>query len=223
MKKLGLSLSAIVLVAAATFAQPAIKEKADKKEHGRQFHQGHKGMEQLNLSDDQKAQMKASRADFHKQMKALESNENQTVKQLRDQRASLAKAQKAKFESILTPDQKSKMTEMKVKGRQKHEEHFAKHIDKMKQELNLSDNQVATIKKNQEANSGKIKAIMQNDQLDRTAKKEQLKAMRAEMKQNMDKILTKEQQEKMESKREAMKGKMKDRKDRFSERKEVKK
>ncbi len=222
MKKIVTSLVVMAFIITAAIAQPTIKDQADKKKHGKKHHKKSMAFEQLNLTEDQKAQIKANRADFQKQMKALSSNENQTVKQLRDQRAALAKAQKAKMENILTTDQKSKLADMKTKAVAKHEERSVQHLDKMKQELNLSDNQVAAIRKNQETTKSKLIALKENDQIDRAAKREQLKALKNEMKQNMANVLTKEQQQKLESHKGDMKHKMMKPKDKMMERKEAK-
>jgi len=205
------------------FAQPATSVKDHKQKHHGKHHDGKKmALQQLNLSDAQKAQMKASNEEFKSKMKAAQSNENQTVKQLRDTRASLAKAHKAKMESILTTEQKGKLAELKANAKKQHGEHFAKHFDKMKQQLNLTDQQVATLKSNQESIKGKLKAIKDNDQLDRTAKMQQVKALRTEMKSNFDNVLTKEQKDKMQTLRAERKDKMGERKDKFMNKTEVK-
>ncbi|MES2776637.1 MAG: hypothetical protein V4722_20840 [Bacteroidota bacterium] len=222
MKKLGLSVAMFAFATVSVFAQEKIKSKGDKMRQGRDHHSKNKAMEQLNLTEDQKTQLKANRADFHQQLKALESNENQTVKQLRDQKAALAKSQKAKMESILTTDQKAKFSEMKEKGRQKHQEHSAMHFDKMKQELNLTENQVTSLKKSQETTKNKMKALRENDQMDRVAKREQMKAIHNEMKQNFERVLNKEQKEKLESRKGEMKHIMMNRKHRVMDRSEVK-
>lgn len=218
MKKATMSLAMAICISAAVFAQPAQKMKHEKKQPGNHREMKHMAFKELNLTEAQKTQMKASRDEFQKQMKALNSNESQTVKQLRDGQAALAKAQKAKFESILTTEQKNKLAELKTKAKAKHEERFAKHLDKMKEKLSLTDNQVASLKKNHEATANKLKALKDNDKLDRVAKREQLQSMKEDMKNSLDKVLTKEQKEKFESmkgeKKNKMKHKMKDRMDR---------
>ncbi len=222
MKRLVMSVAVIAVTITAVTAQPAIKAHADKNRQNQEHHKKSNAYEHLNLTEDQKAQIKANRADFKKQMKALNSNESQTVKQLRDQRAAFAKTQKGKIESVLTSEQKAKVADMKTKGIARHQERSAKHLDKMKQELSLSDNQVTAIRKNQEATKQKLKAIKENDQLDRVSKKEQLKTMKTEMKQNLDNVLTQEQKLKLESRKGEMKHKIMGRKERMMDRKEAK-
>jgi len=222
MKKLVLGF-AIMFATIGAFAQPGNKVQDNKqKHHGKHHDKKAMALQQLNLSDDQKAQIKASNEEFKAKMKAAQGNENQTVKQLRDSRASLAKAHKAKMESILTTEQKGKLAELKTNAKKNHEERSAKHFDKMKKDLSLTDQQVATLKSNQETIKGKFKALHENDKLDRAAKKQQMMALRSEMKSNFDNVLTKEQKDKMQSLRAERKGKMGDRKDKFKHENEVK-
>ena len=189
MKKIQIALVALILSTGITIAQP------DTKTHDKQFTHQRKEMafDKLNLSDDQKGKMKAANDDFKKQMQALNSNENQTVKQQRDARTALMKEHKAKVESILTADQKA---QMKLDAKKRHSEMSAKHLDKMKQELALTDQQVSQLKSSQEAMKTKVGAIENNTSLDRTAKMQQLHAARESMKNSMEQILTPEQKEK---------------------------
>lgn len=57
---------------------------------------------------------------------------------------------------------------------------------------------------------------------DGVAKKEQLKAIKTEMKQNLDNVLTQEQKQKLESRKGEMKNKMHNLGDKMIDRKEVK-
>jgi hypothetical protein len=66
----------------------------------------------------------------------------------------------------------------------------------MKQELNLSDEQVNQLKSNQAAIQNKMKAIHENTSLDRTAKMQQMKAIHEDQKNSLEKILTPEQKTK---------------------------
>jgi Spy/CpxP family protein refolding chaperone len=180
---------------------------ADKMNHAKEWHH-HKGMEmmkQLNLTQDQKNQLKASRDDYRKQLQELNKNENITVKEFRDKKYALKQQQKATFLSILTPDQKTKLEQLKQQREQQHEAMAAKHLDKMKMQLNLSDDQVAQIKAQRQSMHEKLEAIKDNQNLSRTEKKEQLEALRTENKESFKKILTPDQLNKMdELKKERM-------------------
>ena len=147
MKKILLSLFAIVTIATAASAQKQEchkKIKGDHQQHGK--HDKGMMMKNLNLSDAQKQQMK----DNHEVMKAkqmeLEKNENMTVKEYRDKKEVLHKEQKAQMLDLLTPEQKAKMDQMKKDKQAKHDLKSAKKLEKMKTKLGLTDDQVAKIK-----------------------------------------------------------------------------
>ncbi|MGG9963305.1 hypothetical protein [Ferruginibacter sp. SUN106] len=169
----------------------------------RRMHRHHRMAQQLNFSEAQKQQATVYREDFKKKMKALNSNENITVKEQRDQRTALLKDQKAKMQSLLTPEQKNKMAQLKTEHKAKAEQHYTAHLDKMKAQLSLTDKQVASMKTQHEAMMVKVKAIKENESLDRTAKKEKLMALKTEMKAAHQKIFTPDQLQKMEEMKKA--------------------
>lgn len=212
MKKMILGLAALVMVT-CSFAQPL--------EH----HRGqHPRMEfkKLNLTADQQAQMKTLNEDFRKQMQTLNSNESITVKEQRDQREALIKAHKQKIEGLLTAEQKNQLAQMKAARGQKREEIAAKRLERLKDKLGLSEQQVATIKSNEQQTHGKIEAIMKEEKIERTEKRQQLMALKDEMKNNIDKVLTPEQKTKMELLRKERMEKMKTHRDHRMEKDDVK-
>ncbi len=202
MKKLQVAFAALMLAGTISFAQPATKQDTEKP--GKHQHQNK--MRELNLTDDQKAQMKAANEDFKAQMKAVQSDENQTVAQQRNKRAALAQAHKVKMESLLTPAQKNKMAELKATAKQQHNEISSKHFETMQKELNLTSEQASQLKNINDAMKSKLESIKNNPNLDEAAKRQQLTALKAERKATMDKVLTAEQKEKWQGMRKQHKG-----------------
>jgi Spy/CpxP family protein refolding chaperone len=191
------------LVMITSFAFAANAQNTDTAWHNKMNahneHHGHKGMmSQLNLTEDQKTQLKAYNEEFRKQEQELNKNESITVKEFRDKKYALKQERKAKFESLLTPEQKEKLKQLKLQHQQQHEMMAAKRLDKMKMKLGLSDDQVAQLKAQQKEMHDKLMAIKENENLSRTDKKEQLEALRTESKDNFKKILTPDQLNKME-------------------------
>ncbi len=207
MKKVILGLAAIVLVS-CTFAQPGGGHEG-RQHHGMQHGQHEMDFKKLNLTDAQQQQMKTLNEDFHRQLQELNSKENITVKEQRDQRDALVKAHKAKIDGIFTAEQKQQLAQMKAENAKKREEMAVERLAKMKAELNLTDAQVATIKSNQQTTHSKIEAILKDENLDRESKEQQLTALRQEMKTNLDKVLTPEQKAKMDAERKVRQEKMK--------------
>lgn len=187
-----------VMLAFAGFIFSASAQETPKM---KRFHHQHKHgmmMKELNLTADQQQQLKANRDSYQKQWMELNKNETITVKESRDKKAALRKEQKEKMMTILTPEQKTKLEQLKKEREVKHEAMAAKRLDKMKTKLNLSDDQFAKIKAGSETIHAKAKAIRENDQLSRTEKKEQLMALKAETQTNLKSILTPEQISKIE-------------------------
>ena len=98
------------------------------------------------------------------------------------------------------------------------------HFDKLKTELNLSEEQVSQITALHEEIGENIKAIKDDESLDRDEKREKIMELRKEQKTAMSGILTPEQQEKLKSlqaeRREKMKKKQKVRKEAMADRHE---
>lgn len=217
MKKLLAAILALTIISVAASAQttpatvkpgnrPEVRKQPGKhhRHHKiRRMHRHHRMAQQLNFSDAQKQQATVYREDFKKKMKALNSNENITVKEQRDQRTALKKEQKAKMQSLLTPEQKNKMAQLKTAQKAKAAAHYTAHLDKMKTKLNLTDKQVTSMKTQHEAMMAKAKAIKENERMDRTAKKEKLMALKTEMKAARQKIFTPDQLQKMEDMKKA--------------------
>jgi len=197
MKKMIVGLAALVMVS-ASFAQPGPGDFKNGNPHEMHQRGGGKELEKLNLSDAQKAQVKTINQEFRKKMQDLESKENITVKEQRNQQEALRKEHKSKIESLLTPEQKTQLAQFKADAEKKRAEMGEKHLAQMKEKLGLSDSQVATIKSKQQATIQKRDAIISDEKLDGSQKREQLSALRQEMKTNMESVLTPEQKVKME-------------------------
>ncbi|UAY51593.1 hypothetical protein [Ferruginibacter albus] len=199
MKKIFLSLLAVVMLGVAVNAQTT--KAADNKQafhHKGKFHKKGIAFKQLNLTEDQKQQLKANNEEYKKQLQKLNKNESITVKEFRDKKEALRKQQKEKFMALLTPEQKTKLEQLKQQQKQQREMAAAKRMEKMKTNLGLSDQQVAQLKQQHQNFKSKIQSIKENDKLSRTEKREQLEALKNENKDSFKKILTPDQLNKME-------------------------
>jgi protein CpxP len=211
MKKILVGLVAFSCFILSATAQDKSVDKQDKM-NGKDHHEKGMMMKQLDLTADQKEKIKISREDFRTKMITLNQDESVTLKDYRDKKYILRKEEKMQFLNILTPDQKTKLEQIKKDNKAKHELMAAKKIDKLKTELNLTDEQVATIKANRQAIRTKVQAIIQNDSLSRTDKKEQLMSIKDANKDSMKTILTADQytkwQELRKERMEKMQGRM---------------
>lgn len=193
MKRVLIPLIALLALTATTNAQ----NKMGKQKH-HQHHQ--KGMmaKQLNFSEAQKTQAKAINEDSRKKMQELNKNESITVKEQRDRKAAIQKERKTKMDGLLTTEQKAKQTQLKADHKAKKEAGYAKRLDKMKTNLNLSDEQVTKLKAQRTATHAKAEKIKNNESLSREQKKAQMMALKSEAKNQHDKIFTPEQLKKRE-------------------------
>jgi periplasmic protein CpxP/Spy len=191
----------LLAISAFSFSATAQEKREMKPGHMPGMHKQHHGMmmaKELNFSEEQKAQVKLNREDFKNKMQELNKIESITVKEQRDRKAALLKEQKSKMDALLTPEQKTKMAQLKADRKIKGEEHFTKHLDKMKTTLGLTDKQIDQMKKQREAMQSRFKAIMENEALSREQRRDQFMALKAEGKEQHKKILTPDQIKKME-------------------------
>jgi Spy/CpxP family protein refolding chaperone len=196
MKKLLIPLIAIFALTVTAGAQ----DKMGKRGHHGQHQKGMMA-KQLNFSEDQKKQARAIHEDSRKKMQELNKNESITVKEMRDRKAAILKEKKTKMDGLLTADQKTKMTQLKAERKVKNEERYAKRMDKMRTNLGLSDEQVSKLKAQRSTTMAKAEKIKTNESLSREQKKEQMMALKAEIKDQHNKILTPEQLKKKEEMR----------------------
>jgi Spy/CpxP family protein refolding chaperone len=206
MKKTLLTLLAF---SAITFSATAQQKDFPQDSTGRhQFYQQFRGqhgreMQALNLTPDQKTQLRTYNENFRAQMDSLHKNESITVKEYRDQEYALRQQRKSNFESILTNDQKAQLKQFKDERMAQHDSMMNKHLDRMKTKLGLTDEQVAQIKAQHDAIREKITAIRDNDNLTREQKEEQLSSIKNERKDGFKKILTPDQLNKLEQMKKA--------------------
>ncbi|MCU0388052.1 MAG: hypothetical protein MUE71_05550 [Chitinophagaceae bacterium] len=187
----------------ATYAQQHQKRGGDRQK-GQSEWRGQRGegpgrlMNELNLSEGQKEQMKALNQSFMQKMKTLNENENITVKQQRDERFNLMKQHRAEMKNLLTPEQKEKAENLRAEQQKKMQAAKAKGFEKMAEQLKLSEDQKNQFAKMQEKHRSTMQAIMQNEKLDRGQRDNQLKALKAEHNNEISRILTKEQKNQLD-------------------------
>jgi Spy/CpxP family protein refolding chaperone len=114
-KLLALSFAACMFTLATTAQTERPTETKPPTERHKGKHEKGMMMKELNLTKEQQAKMKEN----HKAMKAkhdaLKTQDNLTVKEMREKRAALKAEQESNMAAILTPEQQIKMKEMKEK------------------------------------------------------------------------------------------------------------
>jgi len=151
------------------------------------------------LSPEQQKQATAINADYQKQLTTLRSNDKQTLGEFKKQSAALQKQRQQKIEALYTPQQKEQIAKAKKRMDDERQIRAAANLERMKLNLNLTEDQVAKIKSQQTSLQSQVKAIHDNDNLLPDQKREQMKDLMAKQKDNMKAILTPEQQTKLDS------------------------
>ena len=152
---------------------------------------------QLDLTQTQRAQLKSLNQDYHQGLRELDRNENITVREMRDRKAALRKEHRNAFQQLLTPDQKTRMQEFSSKRQLQSQAMASRKMDKMKTVLSLTDEQTTKIKDlNQEFRAGMMK-LREDQSMGRTEKKDQMHSLSEQHKEQISRMLTPEQQNKL--------------------------
>jgi Spy/CpxP family protein refolding chaperone len=167
--------------------------------NGKEFH--HRGMQprmemmkELNLTGDQKAQLKALREEGRTKMDALKNEQD------------------AKRDAILTPEQRETWSQCMQDKKQRnekwrHHQGYAKHRMGMRQhhnremmdKLNLTDQQKAQLKSLREEDQARMQSIKNDSKLTQDQKKKKIGEFAKEQKAKRDAIFTPEQKMKLEA------------------------
>ncbi len=192
----------VLLAAAATQAQEIPDRKREQSkpvEKPKMFNK--KEIADLNLTDEQMTKLKSMKRDMRQQMDELRKNDGLSPKEYHEKIEALRKDHQAKFQSILTPEQQKEMQKYKAARDARGSELKGKRRAKLKEKYNLTDDQMAKLADNHKIMSEKMRAIRENNSLKDDEKKEQIKQLMKERKENLKSILTKEQLEKMKEHR----------------------
>jgi hypothetical protein len=170
--------------------------------HGRsrfeqnRFGRGHH--EFVHYTPEQRKQVMAINKDDRQRREDLFKQDNITLKQYKAGLLALDKEKKAKLQALLTPQQKDELTIRRKKMDQNRQVMAAAHLERLRLQLNLTDDQVAQIKTGQQNLRNQTQAIRANDNLLPQEKREQLKALMTARNGNFKTILTPDQYNKFQ-------------------------
>jgi periplasmic protein CpxP/Spy len=155
-------------------------------------------MGNVNLSEEQKQQLKEINTTYRNNLSDLEKHDEITVKEYRLRKAALERERKSQFENILTQEQKDQMAEARKKMADRRQMMQQKRLDRMKTDLNLTDEQVSKIQEQQKESMKKAKAIRENNSLTDEQKREEFRNLMMADHNSMKSILTADQLKKQE-------------------------
>jgi Spy/CpxP family protein refolding chaperone len=203
MKRILTGALALFLFAGAAQAQ----SKQDTSWHGHKG--GHEMMaKQLNLTADQKAQLKTIHDSQRKDMEALKAK-SLTADQLKTQRQELHKKYRSQMQSILTPAQRDQIAKMRADRKQNGAKHgqrnkdgkgFAKRAE-LQKELNLTQAQQDQLSKMRAETKTQVQSIRNDQALTQDQKKEKMHSIKKDQREKFKSVLTKEQLAKLQAAR----------------------
>jgi periplasmic protein CpxP/Spy len=202
MKKIILSVAVVILGVLSAKTQeiperktedtkPILKEKIiDKKQR-----------DNLNLTDEQRTKLKSMNEDLRKQMEDLRKQDNLTVKEYREKMETLRKTRESQFQSILTPEQQTQMQKDRDARNARTKEFGKRREQKMKEELNLTDQQVAKMSESRKATMKQIETIKADKSLTDNQRRDKIKEAMKSQKESTRRLLTDEQLKKLKESR----------------------
>jgi Spy/CpxP family protein refolding chaperone len=192
-----------VFVAVVAISSASAQDEQPRKEgfHNRSHSYGM--MKQLNLTDQQKTEMKSINENFRTQLTDLKKNEDITVREWKSRMKNIQTEHKEKIQSLLTDEQKASIKKMGQERKFKHFHHKGRkggqqRFEKMKTELGLSAAQVDALKKSRTEGHEKMKALRDNKSLSNEQKKVEMKKFRDQQRESFKSVLTEDQLKKLE-------------------------
>ena len=189
-----------------SFGAQAQDSKGDKAIHHKRKHNKEAIYGKLGLTEAQKQQMAASQLEFKNKWKELRKNEDITVKEQKEKKRAIAKEHREAINRILTTEQKSKLANIRKESMNRKKANASDRMQMMKKELNVTDAQSARLKEVNKTYRNKIVEVRKNTSLDESARKEQMISLRKQQKEEINSILTVEQQTKLKELRSSHSG-----------------
>ena len=151
------------------------------------------------LTEEQRKQSKIIHEDFEKQTAELYNNDKLKVGDLKKKLGELRKQREDKLATILTPEQRTKKDSFNKKRDEDRQVMQAAHLERMKIDLGLKDEQVASMKAAQTKLHDQMKALHEDYTLFPEQKREKMKTLMEQQKETVKTILTPEQLNKLEA------------------------
>jgi hypothetical protein len=153
----------------------------------------HFGRNHIHYSPEQRKQMQAINMDYRKKATDLFKNDNQTLGQYKAALIALQKDRKSKLQALLTPEQKEQMEKRRQHATENAQVMAAARMERLKIHLNLSDQQVATIKSKEADLRSQMQNLHNNDDLLPREKMEKFKELGAQRREIVKAVLTPDQ------------------------------
>jgi hypothetical protein len=155
------------------------------RQNFRDFHRPH-----IRYSQDQRQQLQAINTDYRKKTADLFNNDNLTLRQYKAGLIALQKEKKAKLQALLTPQQKDQLARHQQMAAENAQVRSAARLERLKIRLNLSDDQVATLKSKEQGLHEQMRSLHENDNLLPQQKMEQFRDLSSRRTEIIKSVLT---------------------------------
>jgi hypothetical protein len=152
----------------------------------------------VHYTPEQRKEVMAINKDYRQKREDLFKQDNITLKQYKAGLIALQKEKKAKVEALLTPLQKDQQTASRRLREDRAALMASTRLERLRQALNLTDDQVSKLKTGQDNLRSQFQAIHNNDNLLPQEKREQMKALMTTRNDNFKTILTPDQYSKFQ-------------------------
>lgn len=194
MKKLLIVITACLFITTVVTAQ----EKRSIENKRTEIKQHRKAIvKDLNLTTEQKSKMKSINQDYKSKMMDLKSDDNITRGDFKGKMKKLQDARKSETQAVLSVEQQNKIKESKEIKKEEIKNKRKDRGEKIKSELNLTDDQQTTLKTNRKAMHAEIKTVKDNVALTKDEKREKIKTLKEKQKETMKTVLTPDQVQKL--------------------------
>ena len=153
---------------------------------------------ELNLTEDQKNTIGPILENNLKELRAVIDSNSLTDAQKPEKIKAVHQLTKEQINKILTPDQHAKFAQAKEHLRQTPEQRINNRIDRLTEELNLTEKQKKAIRSIFENETKELAAVFNDNSLTREQKFTKTSTVRKATREQLNKILTPQQQVKFE-------------------------
>jgi len=148
---------------------------------------------ELGLTEQQKKDIMPILENEMKDLMPIMVNKSLTKEQKLKKINVIRQATKEQLSKILTPEQMKKYAEMNTDIHEDRQEFAERHIERMSEKLNLTEQQKKDITPIIESEMKDVRAVMSNESLTKEQKLEKINAIHQATKEQLSKILTPEQ------------------------------
>jgi len=201
MKKILAGIAIMVIAVTTVNAQQADSSLQQQQQRSFRHHGNSRMVAKLHFSDQQKQQLKSINRNYHQQLMDLKKNEDITVREFKSRMSALRTAHRSQLQALLTQEQKNQVAGMKQQRMQMAKVNATARAEKLKIRLSLTDTQASQLKDARTGMVDKIKSIHNDNTLSQDQKREQIRNLVFQQKDQLKSILTAEQLQQLQQMR----------------------